>query len=488
MASYLSNEAESSSKMEHPRLTLEKMAKDRNLDMDSMEFAESMDEGDHLKHLRSQFLYPKMRDLPHVDLSVVDPEEDAIYFCGHSLGLQPKGVEKYINRELDKWAKIGVYGHFMGETPWAYSDKYTMDGQARLAGAKTEEIAVMNGLSVNIHLMMIPFYRPTATRHKILLEAKAFPSDHYAIESQIRFHGYDPSTSMICVEPRRGEHCLRTEDILDVIEREGDSIALIFFSGVHFYTGQLFEISGITRAGQAKGCVVGWDLAHAAGNVPLHLHDWNVDFATWCSYKYLNSSCGGLGVVFVHERYKDAVDLPRFCGWWSHQEQTRMNMTNKLELTPGAAGFRISNPPVLLVCPMLASLDIFAQTTMQDLRQRSLLLTGYLEWLIHKHFKETQDHGDKKTVTCEIITPADPNQRGCQLSLLFSINIHRVYAELQKLGVVCDKRLPFVLRVAPVHTYNNFVDVYRFIRALRQALVKVGDVPENDFATKAVIL
>jgi len=452
-------------------MALEAIARKRNLDMGSIEFAKYMDEADPLKHLRSSFLYPKMRDLPYVDLSLVNADDDAIYLCGHSLGLQPRGVKNYIHRELDKWAKMGVYGHFLGDMPWTHSDDFVVDGHARLVGAKKEEIAVMNSLSVNMHLLMIPFYRPTPKRHKILLESRAFPSDHYIVESQIRLRGYDPSTSMVCMVPRENEHCLRTEDIVDVIEREGDSIALIFFGGVQYYTGQLFDIKRITKAGQTKGCIVGWDLAHAVGNVPLDLHDWNVDFATWCSYKYLNSGCGGLGVIFVHERYKDS-NLPRLWGWWSHQEQTRFNMTNKMEMTPGAAGFRISHPTVWLVCPMLASLEIFNQTTMGQLRRKSLLLTGYLEHLIRSHVNQ-------KFVTCEVISPSDPAQRGCQLSLQFSVSLHQVYSELQKLGVVCDKRLPYVLRVAPVHIYNNFSDVHRFVCALHLALSKSASAMGN---------
>lgn len=404
-----------------------------------------------------------MKDLPDVDLSLVDPEQDSIYFCGNSLGLQPKECKKNIERELDKWSKWGVYGHESGEMPWAHCDECIDARMADVIGAKREEVALMNGLTVNLHILMISFFRPTPQRYKILLESKAFPSDHYAFQSQLRFHGYDPDEGMICMEPREGEHNLRTEDILAKIESEGDSIALICFSGVHYYTGQFFEIEKITKAGRAKGCVVGFDLAHAVGNVPLYLHDWGLDFACWCTYKYLNSGAGGIAGVFIHERHA-RNDYPKLLGWWGHEHKTRFKMDNKMELSPGPYGYRLSNPPPLLCCTLEASLDIYKKTSAEELRTKSKLLTGYLELLLQTNYPKPH----KPYV--ESITPLDPEQRGCQLSLSFSCPIGAAHRQLTKRGVVCDMREPNVLRMTPVHLYNSFEDVHRFIDVLGEAL------------------
>uniref|UniRef100_A0AAQ6A7P5 Kynureninase n=1 Tax=Amphiprion ocellaris TaxID=80972 RepID=A0AAQ6A7P5_AMPOC len=313
----------------------------------------------------------------------------------------------------------------------------------------------------------LAFYKPTAARHKILLENKAFPSDHYAVESQIRLRGFDPQQSMLLLSPRPGEETLRTEDILEVIEKEGDSIAVVMFSGVQYYTGQLFNMAAITEAGQRKGCYVGFDCAHAAGNVELKLHDWGVDFACWCSYKYINSGAGGLAGAFIHEKHKHTIK-PALTGWWGHDLKTRFQMSNELELQPGVNGFRLSNQPILLVCPLQASLQVFNMTSMQALRRKSLLLTGYLEYLIQHYYSEDPTRPQKPHV--HIMTPSDPQQRGCQLSLSFSIPIRRVFQELERRGVACDMREPSVLRIAPVPLYNSFSDVHRFIETLGAAL------------------
>ncbi|XP_069031382.1 kynureninase [Embiotoca jacksoni] len=425
------------------------------------------DKHDTLQHLRKEFLVPKIADLPLSDLSVVDGTKECIYLVGNSLGLQPRMARKYLEEELDKWAKTGVHGHTEGSRPWAWAENNIEDLMAQVVGAKTEEVALMNGLTVNLHLLMLSFYKPTTVRHKILLEDKAFPSDHYAAESQIRLRGFDPQQSMLLLSPRPGEETLRTEDILEVIEKEGESIALVMLSGVQYYTGQLFDMVAITEAGQRKGCYVGFDCAHAVGNVELKLHDWGVDFACWCSYKYLNSGAGGLAGAFVHEKHKDTIK-PVLLGWWGHDLKTRFQMNNVLELQPGVSGFRLSNQPILLVCPLQASLEVFNMTTMQALRRKSILLTGYLEHLIQHYYAEDPAKSHKPHV--HVITPSDPQQRGCQLSLSFCHPVRKVFQELEKRGVVCDMREPSVLRIAPVPLYNSFSDVHRFIKILGAAL------------------
>ncbi|XP_020639891.2 kynureninase isoform X2 [Pogona vitticeps] len=315
-----------------------------------------LDEEDGLKHLRQCFHIPKVKDLPPTNPALVKANENCIYFAGNSLGLQPKKIKTYLDEELDKWAKAGVHGHFYGKRPWALADECIVELMADIVGAHKGEIALMNGLTVNLHLLMLSFFKPTPDRHKILLEAKAFPSDHYAVESQLQFHGLSTEKSMLMIQPREGEETLRMEDILAIIEKEGDSVAVILFSGVQYYTGQLFDIPRITKAGHEKGCFVGFDLAHAAGNVELHLHDWEVDFACWCSYKYLNSGAGGLAGAYIHEKHFQSVK-PALIGWWGHEYKTRFHMENKLQLIPGINGFRLSNPPILLVCALHASLE-----------------------------------------------------------------------------------------------------------------------------------
>lgn len=426
-----------------------------------------LDKVDPLKHLRDDFYLPKVSQLPPSDPSLTDPSEDCIYLVGNSLGLQPKLARRYLEEELDKWAQTGVHGHTEGSRPWAWAENNLEQMMADLVGAKCEEVALMNGLTVNLHLLMLSFYKPTQTRHKILLESKAFPSDHYAVESQIRLRGFDPEKSMLLVHPRPGEETLRTEDIFDLIEREGESISVVMFSGVQYYTGQLFDMEAIINAGHKKGCYVGFDCAHAAGNAVLKLHDWEVDFACWCSYKYLNSGAGGLAGAFIHNKHRDTIK-PALMGWWGHDLKSRFQMNNVMELQPGVSGFRLSNQPILLVCPLQASLQVFHKAGMSALRRKSLLLTGYLEYLI-KHYY-TEDPSQPHRPFVDILTPSDPQQRGCQLSLCFSVPIKRVFTELERRGVACDMREPSVLRVAPVPLYNSFRDVYRFIQTLGSAL------------------
>lgn len=425
------------SPLELPVDAVRRIAAELNCDPTDERVALRLDEEDKLSHFRNCFYIPKMRDLPSIDLSLVSEDDDAIYFLGNSLGLQPKMVRTYLEEELDKWAKMGAYGHDVGKRPWIVGDESIVSLMKDIVGAHEKEIALMNALTINLHLLLLSFFKPTPKRHKILLEAKAFPSDHYAIESQIQLHGLDVEKSMRMVKPREGEETLRMEDILEVIEEEGDSIAVILFSGLHFYTGQLFNIPAITKAGHAKGCFVGFDLAHAVGNVELRLHDWGVDFACWCSYKYLNSGAGGLAGAFVHEKHAHTVK-PALVGWFGHDLSTRFNMDNKLQLIPGANGFRISNPPILLVCSLHASLEVFQQATMTALRRKSILLTGYLEYML-KHY-HSKDNTENKGPIVNIITPSRAEERGCQLTLTFSIPKKSVFKELEKRGVVCDKR------------------------------------------------
>uniref|UniRef100_A0A667GI47 Kynureninase n=1 Tax=Lynx canadensis TaxID=61383 RepID=A0A667GI47_LYNCA len=424
------------SPLELPADTLQRIASELRCHLTDERVALHLDKEDKLRHFREYFHIPKMQDLPAVDLSLVNKDENAIYFLGNSLGLQPKMVKAYLEEELDKWAKMGAYGHEIGKRPWITGDETILGLMNDIVGANEKEIALMNGLTVNLHLLLLSFFKPTPKRYKILLEAKAFPSDHYAVESQLQLHGLNIEKSMRIVKPR--------EDILEVIEKEGDSIAVILFSGVHFYTGQLFNIPAITKAGQAKGCFVGFDLAHAVGN-----------------------ERGGLAGAFVHEKHAHTIK-PALVGWFGHEISTRFKMDNKLQLIPGVSGFRISNPPILLVCSLHASLEIFKQATMKALRRKSVLLTGYLEYMI-KHYCN-KDKADTKRPFVNIITPSCIEDRGCQLTLTFSIPIKYVFQELEKRGVVCDKRDPDGLRVAPVPLYNSFHDVYKFINLLASAL------------------
>ncbi len=410
--------------------------------------ARALDETDPLRHFRQEFHLP-------TDAS----GEPLIYFCGHSLGLQPRSAVEYVQQELSKWQTQGVEGHFAEPRPWVAYHKLLKPALAHIVGAQEQEVVAMNNLTTNLHLMLVSFYRPTAQRYKILMEAEAFPSDHYVVESQLRYHGYDPEEATVKLRPRAGETTLRTEEIIEAVQ--DPAVALLLWPGVQYYTGQWFDLPAIVAAAQQSGVVAGLDLAHAVGNVPLRLHDWNVDFAVWCSYKYLNAGPGNTGGVFVHERYAHDASLPRFAGWWGHDEEARFRMQPGFQPMPGADGWQLSNVNVLSLAAQRAALALTKQAGMTALRRKSVLLTGFLEECLRRHgLLDGPVH---------LVTPRDPEARGCQLSLTVAGG-KRVFDALTRAGVVADWREPNVIRVAPVPLYNTFVEVYRFGALLEQAL------------------
>lgn len=416
----------------------------------SLAFARKQDRLDPLKKFKNQFHIPKVNG------------KASIYFTGNSLGLQPKTTKKFIVEELDDWATLGVEGHVHSRRPWLYYHKFAKKNLAALTGAKPSEVVAMNQLTVNLHLMLVTFYRPTATRFKILTESGSFSSDQYAFESQVKLHGVKPEDAIIELKPRNGEHTLRTEDILNAINQNKDQLALVIIGGVQYYTGQFFDIKKITEAGQQAGAYVGFDLAHAVGNVDLNLHKHNVDFAVWCSYKYLNAGPGAVAGAFVHERHEKNFDLPRFAGWWGHNEQERFQMKKGFKPMTGVDGWQLSNFPVLPGAALLASLEIFQQAGIKKLAKKSIQLTGYLEYLL-KHVDPTGN-------TFVILTPSEKIERGCQLSIYMKQNGKKVFNALTKAGVIADWREPNVIRVAPVPLYNTFEDVFRFAEIFKKAI------------------
>jgi kynureninase len=405
------------------------------------EFAAQLTARDPLAEYRNRFHIPR-----------TSSGADSIYLCGHSLGLQPKSARSYIEQEMQDWQRLGVDGHFHANNPWMPYHEILAAPTARLVGALPGEVVVMNSLTVNLHLMLVSFYRPTAARNKIVIESNAFPSDQYAVQSQLRYHGYDPSASLIEIAPRPGEATIRTEDIENLLAENGGQIALLLLGGVNYYSGQAFECSRIAKAAHAQGCVVGFDMAHAAGNLKLALHDWNVDFAVWCSYKYLNGGPGCIAGCFVHQRHARNLDLPRFAGWWGQDKTTRFRMESIFQPIPGAEGWQLSNPSILSLAALRASMDIFDEVGMDRLRAKSETLTAYLEFLLH------QQPGEAFSV----ITPRVPAHRGAQLSLQIKANGRGLCDRLAQQGVICDWREPDILRVAPVPLYNSFVDVHAF--------------------------
>lgn len=421
----------------------------RRMEMNlSRAYALEADAKDPLADYRNQFLLPRHHNEP------------VAYFCGNSLGLQPIQTARYLKEELDQWAEHGVEGHFNGARPWFHYHMFLTEPAARLVGAKPHEVVVMNNLTVNLHLLMVSFYRPNAQRFKIIMEAGAFPSDMYAVESQVRFHGYNPDEVIIEISPREGEYSLRPEDILHAIKEQGSSLALVFFSGVQYYTGQAFDIGAITAAAHQQGALAGFDLAHAAGNLKLALHEWGVDFAAWCSYKYLNSGPGGVSGVFIHEKHGLNPETPRFAGWWGHKEEVRFLMQKGYIPEPGAAGWQLSNAPVFSMAAHLASLELFDRAGMDALWQKTEKLNSYLEFTLLESAKQNPK------LSFYIITPPAP-QRGAQISVLCGPEGRELFHHLSGQGVVADWREPDVIRLAPVPMYNSFDDVYRLGEALR---------------------
>ena len=418
----------------------------------TLEFARVQDEADPLRKYRDRFRFP----------SLGTPE--LVYFTGHSLGLQPESVRAAVELELDEWAKFGVEGHFRATNPWyGYHERLTPP-MATIVGARKSEVVCMNSLTTNLHLLFVSFYRPTKERYRIISEARMFPSDRYLLETQAKFHGFDPDDAIVEVGPRDGEWTIREEDILAAIEANADRLAMVFLGGVNFFTGQLFDMATLTRAAHAVGAVAGLDLAHAAGNVPLSLHDWDVDFAAWCSYKYLNSGPGNVGAIFVHERHGCNPELPRFGGWWGHEEATRFRMQSGFRPMEGAEGWQLSNAPVLGMSAMKASLDTFAEIGMQALREKSEKLTGYLEFTIDGLAEKFPDAG------IGVISPRDPQRRGSQISIRIAGREKKLFDDMIREGVIVDFREPCIIRMAPVPLYNSFEDVFTFGRVMNKLL------------------
>jgi kynureninase len=412
------------------------------------DFAIAMDDRDPLRGYRERFLLPK-----HAG-------SECIYLCGHSLGLQPKTAATYIQQELNDWAQLGVEAHFHAQNPWMPYHRLLTGQTAELIGAKPVEVVAMNSLTVNLHLMMVSFYQPTPRKHKILVERGAFPSDQYALKSQIRFHGFDPATSLIELTPLPGESCLRDEQIESLIECSGDQFALILLGGVNYATGQAFDMAGITRAGHARGCTVGFDLAHAVGNLRLELHQWGPDFAVWCSYKYLNGGPGCVAGCFVHEQHANSLDLPRFAGWWGHDQASRFRMGPDFCAMTGAEGWQLSNPSIVSMAALRASMEIFHEAGMDALRSKSVSLTGYLEFLLNR----------RNSASFSIITPQEEERRGCQLSIRVPQNGQALCERLGGEGIIGDWREPDMFRVAPVPLYNSYQDVFRFAEQFTAAI------------------
>ncbi|GLU42470.1 kynureninase [Allomuricauda sp. NBRC 101325] len=415
----------------------------------TLEFAKQLDAQDKLSKYRNEFHFPQVKG------------KDVIYFTGNSLGLQPKSTQAYVDEVMKDWSELAVEGHFYADKPWWDYHERLAEGLAKVVGAKPKEVTVMNTLTVNLHLLMVSFYRPTQKRFKIICEEKAFPSDQYMLQSQTRFHGFDPSEAIVEVKKRKGEHAWHTEDILQKIEEVGDELALVLMGGVNYYNGQVLDMEAITKAGKAQGAFVGWDLAHGAGNVELNLHDWDADFAAWCSYKYMNSGPGNASGVFVHERHLGKEDIPRFEGWWGTKKETRFLMKPEFDPTETADAWQLSNPPILSLAPYLASLEIFEEVGMKALIEKRDKIVAYLEFVLHEIDKEVDS-------TFEIITP---EARGCQLSVFLHGEGRSLFDYLMENGVITDWREPNVIRLAPAPLYCSFEDMYHFGQILKQGIL-----------------
>lgn len=422
------------------------------------EFAQSLDAQDELKNYRNEFIFPKVNG------------KQVIYFTGNSLGLQPKRTKQYVDEVMTDWANLAVEGHFYSDKPWwDYHERFAAP-LSEIVGAKPTEVTVMNTLTVNLHLLMVSFYRPTQKKFKIICEEKAFPSDQYMFQSQIDFHsklvGFNPSEALVEIKRRDGEHNIRIEDILAKIEEVGEELALVLIGGVNYYTGQVFDMKTITEAGHKQGAYVGWDLAHAAGNIELHLNEWNVDFAAWCSYKYMNSGPGNASGCFVHEMHHNDADLPRFAGWWGHNKERRFKMEPKFDPVRGAEGWQISNLPILSLAPYLASVDMFAEVGMTKLISKRNLITAYLEFILKEINNELEG------ADFEIITPSNQEERGCQLSVYLHGQGRELFERLMKNGVITDWREPNVIRLAPAPFYCSFEDMYEFGQILKKLILE----------------
>ena len=416
------------------------------------EFAQQLDEQDELKNYRNEFNFPQHNG------------KDVIYFTGNSLGLQPKSAKRFVDEVMNDWANFAVEGHFYAEKPWwDYHERFA-NPLSKLVGAKPSEVTVMNTLTVNLHLLMVSFYRPTKTRYKIICEEKAFPSEQYMFQSQVNHHGYKTEDAIVEIKRREGEHNIRLEDIISKINEVGDELALVLFGGVNYYTGQVFDMEAITKSGHNVGAIVGFDLAHAAGNIKLELHQWNVDFAAWCSYKYMNSGPGNASGCFIHEKHHHS-NLPRFAGWWGQNKERRFLMEPTFNPVHGADGWQVSNLPILSLAPYLASVELFAEVGMDKLIKKRNQITAYLEFILHEIDKEVDS-------TFEIITPSNQEERACQLSVFLHGEGKSLFDYLMKNGVITDWREPNVIRLAPVPLYTSYIDMYNFGQILKKGILK----------------
>jgi len=410
----------------------------------TIEDARLLDASDPIAHLAQKFHFPRNKD-----------NSRSIYLCGNSLGLQPRTAAQYVNQELEDWAAMGIDGYDNAHHPWVSYNRPLIQGLMPLTGAKEDELVVMNSLTVNLHLMLVTFFRPNINRFKIILGNNPFSSDRYAVESHLRFHGLDPREALIVLEPDPDSNLIDNQIISNTIKKHADSLSLILIEGINYYSGQAIDLPFVVQEGQAVGAVVGLDLAHAIGNIPLELHQWGVDFAVWCSYKYLNAGPAAVGGCFVHRKHTNNSDLPRFAGWWGHKQETRFEMGPNFDPTPGAQGWQLSNCPILATAPLRASLELFSEVGMKPLRDKSIKLTGFLEKLLYERMADRT----------EIITPKHPLERGCQLSLRVPGG-KETFTRLTQNNIICDWREPDVIRVAPAPIYNSYQDVYRFVEVL----------------------
>ena len=423
----------------------------------TLQFAQAQDTADPLRKYRERFYFPQMNG------------REVVYFTGNSLGLQPKSTQDHVLKELEDWASFGVEGHHHARNPWLSYHEQFAEPVSKIVGAKSTEVVVMNQLTSNLHFLMASFYRPTKKRYKIICEYKAFPSDQYALETQAHFHGFDPKDAVIEVKPRNAEHTIRTEDILSAIEKNKHELELVLIGGVNYFTGQVFEMEKIAKAAHAAGAMAGFDLAHAAGNIKLNLHDWEVDFACWCSYKYLNSGPGCVGGAFIHEKHHKA-ETPRLGGWWGHDKESRFKMEKGFRPMMTAEAWQLSNAPVVAMACHKASVEIFDEVGMDALIEKSKKLTGYLEFIINEINSKSQVPNPKSQGSSQRLEIITPKERGCQLSIVAHGMGKTLHDNLTAGGVIADWREPNVIRCAPVPLYNSFEDVYRFGEILKSAL------------------